>query len=166
MEGKYFVKEHDEPIEKHEHVIFEFEDGLDLRYADVRKFGRMCLVEKSKIEEYEPVHKQGLEPIDDKLSGEYIYEHFKDKKIPIKTLLLDQTIIAGLGNIYADEVAHRAKVNPLKLGTEIKKNECNNELSPYHSTLLSELERVADHLTNVGYSIINPTGDEKAHNLL
>lgn len=45
----------------------------------------------------------------------------------------------------------------------IKKNECNNELSPYHSTLLSELERVADHLTNVGYSIINPTGDETAH---
>ena len=124
MEGKYFVKEHNEPIEKHEHVIFEFEDGLDLRYADVRKFGRMCLVEKSKIEEYEPVHKQGIEPIDDKLSGEYIYEHFKDKKIPIKTLLLDQTIIAGLGNIYADEVAHRAKVNPLKLGTDIKLIEC------------------------------------------
>lgn len=125
MEGKYFVKEHLEPIEKHEHVIFEFEDGIDLRYADVRKFGRMCLVEKDKIEEYEPVHKQGIEPIDDKLTGDYIYQHFKDKKIPIKSLLLDQTIIAGLGNIYADEVAHRAKVNPLKLGIDIKKNECN-----------------------------------------
>ena len=47
----------------------------------------------------------------------------------------------------------------------IKKNECNNELSPYHSTLLSELERVADHLTNVGYSIINPTGDENTHTI-
>lgn len=45
----------------------------------------------------------------------------------------------------------------------IKKNECNNELSPYHSTLLSELERVADHLTNVGYSILNPTGDDTIH---
>ena len=125
MEGKYFVKNNNELIEKHEHVIFEFEDGIDLRYADVRKFGRMCLVEKDKIEEYEPVHKQGIEPIDDKLTGDYIYQHFKDKKIPIKSLLLDQTIIAGLGNIYADEVAHRAKVNPLKLGIEIKKNECN-----------------------------------------
>ena len=47
----------------------------------------------------------------------------------------------------------------------IKKNECNNELSPYHSTLLSELERVADHLTNVGYSILNPTGDDTVHTL-
>ena len=45
----------------------------------------------------------------------------------------------------------------------IKNNECNNELSPYHSSLLSELERVADHLTNIGYSIINPTGDEVEH---
>ena len=42
----------------------------------------------------------------------------------------------------------------------IKKKECKNELSPFHSTLLSELERIADHLTNIGYSIVNPTGDE------
>ena len=126
MEGKYYVKKHIEPIEKHEHIIFEFEDGIDLRYADVRKFGRMCLVKKDKIEEYEPVAKQGIEPIDDRLSKEYIYEHFKNKKIPIKSLLLDQTIIAGLGNIYADEVAHRAKVNPLKLGSEITLEECEN----------------------------------------
>ena len=45
----------------------------------------------------------------------------------------------------------------------IKNNECNNELSPFHSNLLTELERCADHLTNVGYSIINPTGDEVKH---
>ena len=47
----------------------------------------------------------------------------------------------------------------------IKKQECKNELSPFHSTLLSELERVADHLTNIGYSIVNPTGDEVKHTL-
>ena len=45
----------------------------------------------------------------------------------------------------------------------IKRNECNNELSPFHSNLLTELERVADHLTNIGYSIVNPTGDEVKH---
>ncbi len=124
MEGKYYVKEHNEEIEKHEHIIFEFEDGIDLRYKDVRKFGRMCLVKKDKIEEYEPVAKQGIEPISDKLTKEYIYDKFKNKKLPIKSLLLDQTIIAGLGNIYADEVAHRALVNPLKLGNQITLDEC------------------------------------------
>ena len=45
----------------------------------------------------------------------------------------------------------------------IKKNECNNQLSPFHSNLLTELERCADHLTNIGYSIVNPTGDEVKH---
>jgi len=124
MEGKYFVKEHSEPIVKHEHIIFELEGDIDLRYADVRKFGRMCLVKKEEISSYEPVAKQGIEPIDDKLTGKYIYEHFKNKKIPIKSLLLDQTIIAGLGNIYADEVAHAARVNPLKMGEEITLKEC------------------------------------------
>ena len=124
MEGKYFVKDHSEPIEKHEHIIFEFTDNTDLRYADVRKFGRMHLVKKEDINNYEPVSKQGIEPIDDKLTGKYIYEHFQNKKIPIKTLLLDQTIIAGLGNIYADEVAFASKVNPLKLGENITLKEC------------------------------------------
>ena len=84
----------------------------------------MCLVKKDEISNYEPVAKQGIEPISDKLSKEYIYNKFKDKKIPIKSLLLDQTIIAGLGNIYADEVAYKAKVNPLKLGNKIKLDEC------------------------------------------
>ena len=94
MEGKYFVKEHSEPIEKHEHVIFEFEDGIDLRYADVRKFGRMCLVNKDRIDEYEPVAKQGIEPIDNPFDGRKLTKEY-------------------------------SKVNPLKLGIDIKRNECN-----------------------------------------
>ena len=126
MEGKYYVKEHNEEIEKHEHIIFEFVDGVDLRYKDVRKFGRMCLVKKSEIDNYEPVAKQGIEPISDDLTKEYIYDKFKDKKIPIKSLLLDQTIIAGLGNIYADEVSFKARINPLRLGNSIKLKECDS----------------------------------------
>ena len=124
MEGKYFVKEHSLPIDKHEHVIFEFEDGIDLRYADVRKFGRMNLVRKELLDTVEGVRKQGIEPIDDRLTKEYLLEKFKDKKLPLKELLLDQTIISGLGNIYADEVAFGAKINPLKEGKDLKPIEC------------------------------------------
>ncbi len=124
MEGKYFIKDSNEPKEKHEHVIFSFEDGEDLRYHDTRKFGRMCLVKKSDIESYEPVHKQGIEPIDKKLSKEYLLEKFHKSNLPIKTLLLDQTIIAGLGNIYANEVLFKAKINPYKKGKELSLDEC------------------------------------------
>ncbi len=124
MEGKYFIKNETEPIEKHEHVIFTFVDGTDLRYHDTRKFGRMVFVKKDKLDTVEGIRKQGIEPIDDKLSKEYLYEHFKKKKLPMKTLLLDQTIISGLGNIYANEVLFGAKIYPLKLGTEITMEEC------------------------------------------
>lgn len=124
MEGKYFIKSHDEEITKHEHIIFEFADGTDLRYHDTRKFGRMNLVLKDKIDTVEGVRKQGIEPIDPKLSKEYLYENFKTRKLPMKTLLLDQTIISGLGNIYADEVLFASGINPVKLGTKITLEEC------------------------------------------
>ncbi len=119
MEGKYFIKNHDEEINKHEHVIFTFDDDTELRYHDTRKFGRMNLVLKKDIDTVEGVRKQGIEPIDSRLSKEYLYENFKKKRLPMKTLLLDQTIISGLGNIYADEVLFAAGINPIKLGNEI-----------------------------------------------
>lgn len=124
MEGKYFIKNHDEEINKHEHVIFTFDDDTELRYHDTRKFGRMNLVLKKDIDTVEGVRKQGIEPIDSKLSKEYLFEAFKKKRLPMKTLLLDQTIISGLGNIYADEVLFASKINPLKIGNEITLDEC------------------------------------------
>ncbi|HIS18412.1 MAG TPA: DNA-formamidopyrimidine glycosylase [Candidatus Coprovivens excrementavium] len=125
MEGKYFIKKHDEVIDKHEHVIFSFEDGTDLRYHDTRKFGRMNLVLKDKLDTVEGVRKQGIEPIDSNLTKEYLYEKFHKKKLPMKTLLLDQTIISGLGNIYADEVLFGARIKPMRLGNTITLEECD-----------------------------------------
>lgn len=124
MEGKYFIKDSDDLKEKHEHIIFTFEDNSDLRYHDTRKFGIMNLVKKEDLYNTEAIKKQGIEPISDKLTKEYLYEKFKSKNIPMKTLLLDQTIISGLGNIYADEVLYASGINPLKLGNEIKLEEC------------------------------------------
>ena len=124
MEGKYFLKKSEEPIAKHEHIIFTFMDNTDLRYHDTRKFGRMALVLKEHLYDYEGIKKQGIEPIDDKLTKEYLFNKFKKKMLPMKTLLLDQTIISGLGNIYADEVLFDAQVSPFKLGKDITLEEC------------------------------------------
>ena len=126
MEGKYFIKDSSEDVVKHEHIIFTFEDDTDLRYHDTRKFGRMCLVRKDEIDSYEGIRKQGIEPIDPNLSKEYLYENFRKRKLPMKTLLLDQTIISGLGNIYADDVLFASNIHPLKLGSEITLEDCQN----------------------------------------
>ena len=124
MEGKFFIKDKSEEKDKHEHVIFNFSDDKTLRYADTRKFGRMNLILKSDLEHTECIKKQGIEPGDKNLTAKYLLTKFKAKKIPIKTALLDQTIISGLGNIYANEVMFYAKVYPLKRAGELTENEC------------------------------------------
>lgn len=125
MEGKYFVKKSTDEIVKHEHIVISFEDGTDLRYHDTRKFGRMNLVKKSDIDKVEAIKKQGIEANSEKLTKEYLYEKIHKKNIPIKSLLLDQTIISGLGNIYANEVMFDARINPSRLGKDISLNECD-----------------------------------------
>lgn len=114
MEGKYFIKNSDELINKHEHVIFHLDNNQDLRYHDVRKFGQMILTDKSNLYNLEQIKKQGIEANSNELNVNYLREKLSKKQVPIKSCLLDQTIISGLGNIYADEVLFAANVNPLK----------------------------------------------------
>lgn len=124
MEGKYFLKNNDEPIEKHEHVIITFADNTDLRYHDTRKFGRMNLIKKEDLATCEAIQKQGAEPNSKELTKEYIYDCIHTKKVPMKTLLLDQTIISGLGNIYANEVLFVSGIDPLRFGENATLEEC------------------------------------------
>ena len=124
MEGKFFVKNHDDEINKHEHIIITFTDNTDLRYHDTRKFGRMNLIKKEDLGKTEAIKKQGIEPISPDLTKEYLYDKIHSKHLPMKTILLDQTIIAGLGNIYADEVLFASKIHPLTKGCDITLNDC------------------------------------------
>jgi len=117
MEGKYFLMK-DEPLNKHDHIIYYFKDGTNLRYNDVRKFGIICLFLKDKygtidnIRTVYPLNQLGLEPFDKGMTVDYLKNKFKKLSLPIKSALLDQSIIAGLGNIYADEVCYYASLHP------------------------------------------------------
>ena len=122
MEGKYFLKPESDKIEKHEHVIFYLDD-ITLRYHDTRKFGRMYLVDKDKLYTDTPLSHIGKEPKD--LTVDYLKDKLNRNK-PIKTLLLDQDIIAGIGNIYADEICFYSKIHPTTLGNKLKKKDIEN----------------------------------------
>ena len=117
MEGKYFLKDKKEKINKHEHIIFNLDD-ISLRYHDTRKFGKMYLVKKEDLYTDTPLNKIGLEPFDDNLDLNYLKGKILKNK-PIKSLLLEQEIIAGIGNIYADEILYLAKINPLIKGKDL-----------------------------------------------
>jgi len=112
MEGKYFIKEQFEMIEKHEHIVFNFLEGTSLRYHDVRKFGTMELKKLDEIHTTNPILKLGLEPGNEKLTVAYLKGKLHHRSTAIKSCLLDQTIITGLGNIYVDEVLFLSKLDP------------------------------------------------------
>lgn len=135
MEGKFFIKPRSDEYEKHEHVIFTFDDDSSLRYHDTRKFGRMKLVLKEELYNTEEIKKQGKEPFDETLTKEYLKEKFNNKTMPIKTALLDQTIISGLGNIYADEVLFEAGINPLRKPASLNDLECEKIITASKSIL-------------------------------
>lgn len=121
MEGKYFIKNADDPKDKHEHIIFKFTDNTTLRYHDTRKFGIMAIIKSTDIADI--MKYKGLEKLGEEasVSTNYqgLYDKIKNKKLPIKTLLLDQENICGLGNIYVDEVLFKSKIHPLTKGSEL-----------------------------------------------
>lgn len=126
MEGKFFFRKMNVPIEKHHHVVFIIDDEFELHFQDVRKFARIKLVSKEDINKVSPFTELGFEPWDDKLTSNYLLEKFKNKNIPIKTVLLDQSIISGIGNIYDDEILFLSKINPLKKAKDLLISDCEN----------------------------------------
>lgn len=119
MEGKYFIRDNGASLNKHEHVAFIFDNKEELRYQDTRKFGRMHLIQKDLLSSSKPFTELGLEPWDENLNVDYLKNKYHNKKLPIKTVILDQTIIVGIGNIYADEILFLSKINPLKKSNEL-----------------------------------------------
>ena len=141
MEGKYFFKNKNDDIFKHEHIIFDLDNGEELRYMDTRKFGKMYLINKEDIDKVGPLKELGLEPWDENLTSEYLLDKYKNKKLPIKSVLLDQSIIVGIGNIYADEILFLCKINPLKKCNDITKKEAFNIIKYTKEVLESAIKK-------------------------
>jgi formamidopyrimidine-DNA glycosylase len=107
----------------HDHVVFTREDGLRIIYTDPRRFGLMDLVGETGLEAHKLLAAIGVEPLGNEFDANYLAEEFRSKKAPLKAALLDQTLIAGLGNIYVCEALHRAGLSPKrKAQSLVKKN--------------------------------------------
>lgn len=123
MEGKYFVNKTGTERDKHTHVIFNFTDGTSLNYNDVRKFGTMHVYPKEDYLQVKPLNQLGPDPFEVNYNVEYLTEKLLKTTRFVKAALLDQTIIAGLGNIYVDEVLFRAKIHPEKRANTLTKKQ-------------------------------------------
>jgi formamidopyrimidine-DNA glycosylase len=100
---------------RHEHIVFHLGDGTSVRYSDARRFGLMDLIQAEGIETHKLFKGLGIEPLSPAFTPEWLAGRLKGKATSIKAALLDQRLIAGLGNIYACEALHRAGISPKKL---------------------------------------------------
>ncbi|KUP05571.1 5-hydroxymethyluracil DNA glycosylase [Bacillus coahuilensis p1.1.43] len=140
MEGKYGVYEEKEELLPHTHVIFHFDDDTSLRYRDVRKFGTMHLYTIGQEYLDKPLSELGPEPFSKEFHFNYLFEKLQKTERAIKAVLLDQTIVVGLGNIYVDEVLFKAGIDPERKSKTITLQETEKLTREIVSTLTIAVE--------------------------
>ena len=113
-----FHREHPAPA-KHDHVVLDMEGGARITFNDARRFGSMDLIATAVAETHPLLARLGPEPMGNAFSGPYLVERLKSRNTPIKSALLDQGVVAGLGNIYVCEVLFRARISPLRKAGQI-----------------------------------------------
>lgn len=139
MEGKYqlALNLHD-PAPRFWHVSFTFTDQSQLRYLDMRKFGRMQLVATGTEETEVPgLAKMGPEPTPATFDAEAFYQTIHKRKAPIKSVILDQTVVAGVGNIYADESLWLTQLHPDQPAATVTRKEAK----ALHDNIIAELQK-------------------------
>ncbi|MBD1842382.1 DNA-formamidopyrimidine glycosylase [Cyanobacteria bacterium FACHB-63] len=121
MTGQLLWVKQSDPLQKHTRVRFFFENDRELRFVDQRTFGQMWHVEDDRDPKtiITGLQRLGHEPFSDDFSDLYFYEQLKNRKRPIKNALLDQALVAGVGNIYADEALFLSGIHPQTLCSEL-----------------------------------------------
>ncbi|MRN52954.1 DNA-formamidopyrimidine glycosylase [Paenibacillus monticola] len=135
MEGRYGLFQKNDPLDKHTHVIFHFTDGTELRYTDVRQFGTMHLFQPGEDLRLPPLNKLGQEPLEPAFTPERFKEIVAGKSTKIKSLLLNQEYVVGIGNIYVDESLHRAGIHPEDSAKVLSGEQLDNLYEAIVSTL-------------------------------
>ena len=111
---------HDHPApDRHDHVVLEMEGGARVTFNDARRFGAMDLAPTAEVEGHKLLASIGPEPLGNAFSEDYLLPRLKARRTPIKAALLDQKLIAGLGNIYVCEVLHRTGIRPTRRADRI-----------------------------------------------
>ena len=128
MSGQIRIKKKD-IVQKHDHMRLIVENNnkhFVITYNDSRRFGYIDLFKKKELREHFLLSKIGVEPLGRELTTEYLKNNFKKRVINIKNALIDQKIIAGIGNIYASEILYKAKINPLRKVNSLSQNDLNS----------------------------------------
>jgi formamidopyrimidine-DNA glycosylase len=130
----------------HERAVLELDDGTRMVYRDVRRFGTWLVVEDAELEPY-LAGKNGPEPLGPRFTAEWLGSRLAVRRAPVKAVLLDQRVVAGLGNIYADEALWRARVSPLLPGHDLDVDEIRRLQRAIRAALRAGIERQGSTLS-------------------
>lgn len=137
MTGRFVVCPHDADDVLHQRVAFGLTDGREIRFVDQRKFGRIYVMHPAQLAELDAGH--GPEPLDDTLTARGLFGRLQQTQRAIKPVLLDQSVIAGVGNIYADEALWRARIHPLTPANRLTYAESEDLLQAIRAVLQQAL---------------------------
>ncbi len=140
---------------KHDHFICEFDDGSSLIYNDPRRFGFVDLITTKNIETHSMLAKLGPEPFDEKFDAQYLLEKLQKKTTNIKTTMMDNEIVVGVGNTYINESLFLSKISPLRAANSLNKNEI--------AMLVENIKQILQTAINQGGSSINDYVDAKGN---
>mgnify|MGYP000376092273 CR=1 FL=1 len=132
---------------KHDHFVLEFSNGLFLIFNDPRRFGFVDLVEEKNLKTHPSLVKLGFEPLDDDFNENYLFEKLKNKKTNIKTTMMNNEIVVGVGNIYINESLFDSGISPLRSANSLNKNEVKK--------LVKSIKKILEKAINSGGSSIN-----------
>jgi len=136
----------------HERAVISLDDGHEVVYRDVRRFGTWRLLASDEVESYLGA-RLGPEPLGSRFTAAYLAERLAGRRAPLKALLLDQRIAAGLGNIYADEALWHARLQPLRLGGSLGGDEVAALRRGIRHALRRGIERQGADLGDGAYGV-------------
>ncbi|HXU22347.1 MAG TPA: bifunctional DNA-formamidopyrimidine glycosylase/DNA-(apurinic or apyrimidinic site) lyase [Verrucomicrobiae bacterium] len=150
MTGQLVVRPSEAPAMPHTHVFLALDDGRELRYTDIRRFGRMRIVQDGEHES--TLGELGLDPLE--ATEKEFSAKLRGRRARIKALLLDQHVLRGMGNIYTDESLWRAHIHPARLGSTLKLAELRNLYRAVRAVLLEAIRlrgsSVSDYVDSDG----------------
>lgn len=155
MEGAYYTVPAGTEPGKHDLVTFHLDEGIDLFYRDTRKFGRMNLVPDADALQVAGLAKIGPEPTEKDLSLAYMESEFSKSRMHVKPFLLDQSHIAGLGNIYVDETLWQSQIHPLTAANKLSED----ELARLRENIIHEITRATEHHGTTVHSFTTAFGE-------
>jgi formamidopyrimidine-DNA glycosylase len=142
-------------IGRHDHLLVETEDGRRLSLHDPRRFGSVDLVRTGALEQAEPFSRMGPEPLGDSFDGAYLARALDGRTAPVKPLLLDQRIVAGLGNIYVCDALNLARIAPGRAGGRIGRARLDRLAESIKSVLRAAIEAGGSSLRDY----VQPNGE-------